>query len=61
MTIKKALQTIKGYCEKHLSCRSCPLSDYGQSICPVNEDIPADWDVDEMLKRQRGDSDEVHN
>ena len=61
MTIKKALQTIKGYCEKHLGCRRCPLSDYGQSLCPVNEDIPADWDVEEMLKNWGGDSDEVHN
>ena len=60
MKIKKALLTIKGYCEKHLSCRRCPLSDYGQSLCPVNEDVPADWNVEEMLKKRRGDSVEVN-
>ena len=58
MTIKKALLTIKGYCEKHFSCKRCPLSDYGQSICAVNKDVPDDWDVEEMLKKRKGESDE---
>ena len=59
MTIKKALLTIKGYCEKHTSCNRCPLQ--RDLHCLLEEDIPADWDVDEMLKKQRGDSDEIHN
>lgn len=54
MTIKKALQTIKGYCEKHTSCSRCPLQ--SGVHCLLEEYIPADWDVDEMLKKQRGDS-----
>ena len=56
MTIKKALQTIKGYCEKHTSCNRCLLK--SELHCLLEEDIPADWDVDEMLKKQRGDSDD---
>ena len=66
MTIRKALQTIKGCCIKHTSCDRCPLQ--GELYClleeeipadwDVEEDIPADWDVEEMLKKRRGDSDE---
>ena len=56
MTIKKALQTIKGYCEKHTSCNRCPLQ--SDLHCLLEEDIPADWDVEEMLKKRRGDSDD---
>ena len=58
MTIKKALLVIKGYCEKHMTCRDCPLSDYGTSLCILNKDSPCDWDAEEMLKKRRGDSDE---
>lgn len=59
MTIKKALLIIKGYCEKHISCDRCQLR--GDLHCLLEEDIPADWDVEEMLKKRRGDTDEVHN
>ena len=58
MTIKKALQTIKGYCEKHISCDRCQLR--GDLQCLLEEDIPADWDVDEMLKKRKGDSGEIN-
>lgn len=56
MTIKKALLTIKGYCEKHISCDRCQLR--GNLHCLLEEDIPADWDVEGMLKK-KGDSDET--
>lgn len=59
MTIKKALQTIKGYCEKHTDCNRCLLQ--GSLHCVIEEDIPADWDIEEILNKRRGDSDEVHN
>ena len=57
MTIKKALLTIKGYCEKHINCNKCQLSNEN-GYCFFSRDIPIEWDVDEILKRQRGDSDE---
>ena len=61
MTIKKALQTIKGYCEKHINCEKCLLRNAKNYCLFESQDaIPYDWDVDEMLKRQRGDSDEVN-
>lgn len=60
MTIKKALLTIKGYCEKHITCKDCPLSNYGQELCVIDGKIPADLDVEEMLKRRKGDSDDVN-
>ena len=59
MTIKKALLTIRGYCLKHETCDRCQLK--GKLHCVLEEDIPADWDVDEVLSKRRGDSDEVHN
>ncbi len=54
MTIKKALLTIQGYCGKHLSCNQCPLK--GNLECMIQEDIPADWDLDEMLKKRKGET-----
>lgn len=58
MTIKKALMTIKGYCEKHIGCEHCQLK--GELYCSIPEDaIPAGWDIDEMLKKKRGEQDEV--
>lgn len=60
MTIRKALITIKGYCEKHIACGDCPLSDYGKSLCIINDKMPVDWDVEEMMKKRRGDSGEVN-
>lgn len=56
MKIKKALQTIKGYCEKHTTCNRCSLS--GSLHCVLTEDIPADWDIKEILNKRRGGSDE---
>lgn len=56
MTIKKALLTIKGYCEKHINCDKCQLRDEEGYCFFSSRNIPYDWDVDEMLKRQRGDS-----
>ena len=60
MTIKKALLNIKGYCEKHITCRDCPLSVYGETLCIIKENMPVDWDVEEMMKKRRGDSNEVN-
>ena len=56
MTIRKALLTIKGYCEKHIFCDRCQLQDHLH--CLLKDDIPADWDVEEMLKKRKGESDE---
>lgn len=56
MTIKRALQTIKGYCEKHTTCHNCPLE--GKLHCLLKEEVPADWDVEEILKKRRGDNNE---
>lgn len=58
MTIKKALQTIKGYCEKHLGCSICPLSNYGQEECAIADKVPTDWNAEEILKKRRGDADD---
>ena len=57
MTIKKALLTIKGYCEKHINCNKCQLSNEN-GYCFFSRDIPIEWDVDEILKRQRGEQGE---
>ena len=59
MTIRKALMTIKGYCEKHIICEHCQLK--GERFCSIPEDaIPADWDIDEMLMKRKGEQDEVN-
>ena len=55
MKIKKALLAIKGYCEKNLNCDKCQLKDE-TGYCFFYGNVPYDWDVDKMLKRQRGDS-----
>ena len=56
MTIKKALLTIKGYCEKHISCDRCQLHDKQDNLlCSLKDAIPADWDVEEMFKKRRDD------
>ena len=55
MTIKKALLTIKGYCEKHVNCDKCQLNDE-QGYCFFYRNEPCDWDVEEMIKKRKGDS-----
>ena len=56
MTIRRALETIKGYWGKHLHCYDCPLSNYGEGYCFIAETIPADWNVEEAFKKRKGES-----
>ena len=59
MTIKKALMTLKEYCEKHSNCKRCSLrTAKNYCIFESQDDIPCDWDVDEMLKKRTGDPDD---
>ena len=59
MRIKKALQTIKGYCEKHTACIGCSLICWCDYMTINSGCVPADWDVEEMLKKRRGEQDEA--
>ena len=52
VTIKRALKTLQGYCDKHLTCRDCPLSYRGESPCIINTDLPMDWDIDGFFKQK---------
>lgn len=52
-SIKKALEYIKGYCDKHYDCDSCKLA-HKEQICFLRnqDEPPADWDIDEILRKE---------
>lgn len=41
--IKKAIKTIMGYCDKHMTCDGCMFAQDGICFFRGREDIPADW------------------
>ena len=52
--IKKALEYIKGYCNKHYDCDSCKLADKNE-CCFLREqnEPPADWDINKILEKEK--------
>ena len=53
-SIKKALEYIKGYCNKHYDCDSCKLADKIEQCFLRNQnEPPADWDIDKMLGKEK--------
>lgn len=43
--IDKAVETLKGYCDKHTECRNCRFSDE-KGYCNFEKGkIPSDWSV----------------
>lgn len=59
MNIKRALEKIKGYCDKHETCRICSLSKYGDEICYLELGYtPADWDIDRLFRKSGGNEEE---
>ena len=52
-SIKKALEYIKGYCNKHIDCDTCKLGSK-ECICVLRnqDEPPADWNVDKMLGKE---------
>lgn len=52
-SIEKALEYIKGYCNKHYYCDSCKLARKNNVCFLRNQDKPpAYWDVDKMLRKE---------
>lgn len=53
-SIEKALEYIKGYCNKHIDCDTCKLGDR-DCICVLRnqEEPPADWNVNKMLGKEK--------
>ena len=49
MNIKKAVETLKGYCDKHTDCKHCEFS-YGNDYCDLRDYPPCDWNVPERKK-----------
>ena len=58
MTIRKALLTIKGHCGKHISCTGCSLKKWCDYMCMNDGSVPFEWDVEELLKKSKGDNNE---
>lgn len=46
--IEKAIEYIKGYCDKHSSCEKCRL--YSDDNKCIVQDIPCDWECKEQTE-----------
>ena len=56
LTLKKALEYLKGYCNKHPFCDHCKL--YHDDGCVFyNKVPPVDWDVEKMLQEKDVEAD----
>lgn len=54
--LRKALEYIAGYCEKHTRCSDCPLSGYeGVNECLLVV-CPTEWDVEAMKAKREADN-----
>lgn len=51
MMVKKAFETLKGYCNKHSSCEKCRFKNEDGS-CEL-QNIPCDWE----MPKKAGDQD----
>lgn len=51
--IKKALETIAGFCDKHESCEDCCLSDFCENTKYL---IPCHWGDEQEGEGEGGDA-----
>ncbi len=48
--IEEAFETIRGYCEKHSTCKSgCIFYDSEEECIFQNNIVPADWKIPEKI------------
>lgn len=43
--LEKAIEYIKGYCNKHVDCDKCKLKVIETGFCKLEDKVPCDWDV----------------
>ena len=43
--LEKAIEYIKGYCNKHDNCKNCKLIINETGYCILENKVPCDWNV----------------
>lgn len=49
--IDKAIEYIRGYCDKHTDCEKCRLHD-DEVGCFLHNSIPAEWKTPSEMRKQ---------
>ena len=42
--LEKAIEYIRGFCNKHDECEKCRLQDKETQICRLKDAIPCEWE-----------------
>lgn len=41
--LEKAINYIRGYCNKHTNCKDCQLVNFDNGFCLLDKECPSDW------------------